>query len=229
MTIQEMHYRIDQGLQKVGSFVYSNFEPEEIDGFINQMILRFIKDRYNPQPNGKPEFQDHTKRLDDIQVLIEEWDSTFSGATEGSDIQIFLGAITDYMFYVSTIANLGYDDCKRIADLEKDYISPVRVIKQEDLAKALRDPYRKSSPENGVLASLSNDNLKIYGGERFIYKSVTLSYIRKPEKVDLALSTDCDLADHTHDEIVDLTVQHILEVIESPRYQSNSAQVQKTE
>lgn len=229
MTIQEMHYRVDQGLQKVASFVYSNFEPAEIDGFINQMILRFIKDRYVPQQDGSEEFQLDTKRLDDLQAIIEDWDTTISGSTEGSNAQIFLGAITDYLLYVSTTATLGYDECKRVLDETKDFIAPVRVIKQEFITRALRDPYRKSTPENGSAASLSNNNLVLYGGKRFIYKGVSISYIRKPAKVDLALSVDCDLAEHTHDEIVDLTVQHILEVIESPRYQSNSAQVQKTE
>ena len=45
MTVQEMHYAVDQGLQKVASSVYDYFLSEEIDFWLNRSQERFIKHR----------------------------------------------------------------------------------------------------------------------------------------------------------------------------------------
>lgn len=223
-----MHYHIEQGLQKNASFVYGNFYPEEIDSYINKMILRFVKDRWDKSDNEELGFEEIQKRLDDIRVLISHASVDTDNGTNGNT---YIDLEPDYMFFVtgSGVATVGYDDCLLTPDPEKDYSVPLRVVKHSKLPVMSRDPYSRSSVNTGLLCTIQNHTLKVIGDKKSILKGVTYNYIRIPEKVDVNLGTDCELAEHTHDEIVDLTVQHILEVIESRRYQTNSVQVRKSE
>jgi len=223
MTIQEMHYHIDQGLQKNASFVYSNFLPEEIDAFINKMVMRFIKDRFDRSDPQELGFEKIQKRLDDIRILIAEASVSSLSTDPLPTLE------DDYMFYISGKYVAGYDPCKKIADASMDFDVPLRLEPLDLLYRILKDPYRKPNVENSYIITIQQNTFTIYDDKKYILKGVYYNYIRHPEKVVLSSSTDCELAQHTHDEIVDLTVEHILEVIASPRYQTNSAQTSKTE
>lgn len=52
-----------------------------------------------------------------------------------------------------------------------------------------------------------------------------LRYLKKPAVVSLVGNIDCDLPEHTHDEIVKIAVNMALENIEHPRYQTHSREV----
>jgi hypothetical protein len=56
-----------------------------------------------------------------------------------------------------------------------------------------------------------------------------MRYIRKPAIIDLVAATDCDLPEYTHREIVEMTVNKLLENIESPRYQTHTVELNKIE
>jgi hypothetical protein len=47
-----------------------------------------------------------------------------------------------------------------------------------------------------------------------------IRYLKQPVTVVLSTAISCDLAEHTHDEIVNLAIQLVLENIEQPRLQS---------
>jgi hypothetical protein len=97
-------------------------------------------------------------------------------------------------------------------------------VEQDKVYELLRNPF-STSTVNSPVATISSEDITVFQDiKKFILKGVELDYIRKPEKIGLSSSQDCELAEHTHHEIVDMTVKHILEVIESPRYQSNAAE-----
>ncbi len=48
-----------------------------------------------------------------------------------------------------------------------------------------------------------------------------LRYIKRPEQINLANNNDCELADHTHSEIVTLAVGMALENTANPRFQTH--------
>lgn len=71
MTAQEAHIELDLGLQRINSFDTSQLLPQEKDWFINNEVLKFIKQRTNPKSNNKGEgFEDTVKRLEDLKDLI---------------------------------------------------------------------------------------------------------------------------------------------------------------
>ena len=214
-----MHYAVDQGLQKVGSFVYDTFLEEEIDFFLNKMQERFIKDRvFRTSDPKRLGFSLNQKRLDDIRVILEIDFTDVNTGDANAEYQRY-DLPTDYLYLINLRARLTPSHCDSTV-LNK---VPARVVEQDKLYEMLRNPFAKSLATTPV-ASLTSEEITVYQTKKFILKGVELDYIRKPEEISLSSNQDCELAEHTHHEIVDMTVKHILEVIESPRYQSNAAE-----
>lgn len=214
-----MHYAVDQGLQKVGSFVYDTFLEEEIDFFLNKMQERFIKDRvFRTSDPKRLGFSLNQKRLDDIRVILEIDFIDVNTGDANAEYQRY-DLPTDYLYLINLRARLTPSHCDSTV-LNK---VPARVVEQDKLYEMLRNPFAKSLATTPV-ASLTSEEITVYQTKKFILKGVELDYIRKPEEISLSSNQDCELAEHTHHEIVDMTVKHILEVIESPRYQSNAAE-----
>ena len=69
----------------------------------------------------------------------------------------------------------------------------------------------------------------LYSNNKTVPLGVTLKYLRKPAEVNVELGVGCELAEHTHHEIVEMTVKSILESFESPRYQTQSGEVLESE
>ena len=222
MTVQEMHYAVDQGLQKVGSFVYDTFLEEEIDFFLNKMQERFIKDRvFKTSDPKRLGFSLNQKRLDDIRTLIEVdfTDVLNTSVSLNVEYQRF-NLPVDYLYLINLRARLNPTHCDSTV-LRK---VPARVVELDKAYEMLRNPFAKSLVDTPLATITSEDITVFQDTKKFILKGVELDYIRKPQKIELSSSQDCELAEHTHHEIVDMTVKHILEVIESPRYQSNAAE-----
>lgn len=220
MTIIEMHRAVDLGLQKVSSYQFDNFLPEEIDFFLNKMQDRFVKDVISKW--GDPKrlgFEAIQKRLDDIRVLITDAESSFIG--ESYEDSASLPA--DYCYAVNLRAKIYEKDCgkSQATTSSSEVKKNVRIVEQDMLYKLIDNPFA-SPDKNSPLAVFEGNNIRIICNKLSILKSYCLEYIRKPAEMSLSLCTDCELPTHTHQEIVDLTIKHMLETIESQRYQSNS-------
>ena len=109
----------------------------------------------------------------------------------------------------------------------------VKPLQHDDYNKARKDPFNKPA-----LTGQYNQLRRLQLGgkmevllpdENAILQEYKLRYIRKPQQISLTSSTDCELADHTHQEIVDMVVSSILETIESGRYQTNLNELNKIE
>lgn len=223
MTVQEMHYAVDQGLQKLGSHVYDNFLPQEIDFFLNKMQERFVKDRFSRHSDPKRlGFEFNQKRLDDLRVILEVdyTDILVSPISSGHAIH---DLPIDYLYLVNLRVILAGTEC----DTTNKTV-PARILEQDKVYEQLRNPFARSHAQSPV-ATISSEELRVFAGEKFILKGVVLDYIRKPEEIALSSSQDCELSAHTHHEIVDMTVKHILEIIESPRSQTNAAEESQSE
>jgi hypothetical protein len=75
-----------------------------------------------------------------------------------------------------------------------------------------------------------DENIRVFqDGKKFILKNIYIDYLRIPRQISLSLLSDCELAEHTHQEIVDITVRNMVEAIESPRYQTNTMEQSQSE
>jgi hypothetical protein len=72
MTIEEMHINADMDLQKVSTYTQRNLQPQELDYFFNNEVLKFIKQRTSPRSNVKQIGTDKTvKRYEDLDDLTK--------------------------------------------------------------------------------------------------------------------------------------------------------------
>jgi hypothetical protein len=101
-------------------------------------------------------------------------------------------------------------------------------VQHDDIFTLLHDPFNTTKPTD-PLTTIRGNNIDIYTNAIFIIDAVKITYIRNPKKISLSLGIDCELPDHTHQTIVDMTISSILEGISDPRYKSHEAEVSKNE
>ncbi len=224
MTVQEMHYALEQGLQRVAANAYDYLLDEEKDYWLNRAQDRFIKDRAFITGDVKRiGFEGNQKRLDDIRTLVSQnYVDTFDMTTAAEWRQIDLPA--DYLYLVNIRADIRFSHCGNVTVSSPQKQVPVRVVDNAQVYFMQQDPFAKSQL-NSPLCTIAEEDIQVYqDAESFILEGITADYIRIPESIDLTFGQDCELAEHTHQEIVDIAVKNILEAIESPRYQTSSAE-----
>lgn len=229
MTVQELHYAVDQGLQKVGSYAYDNFLPDEIDYWLNRAQERFVKQRAFVEGDSKGlGFAGSQKRLDDLREILYINYTDDVAAAAGAESQQY-DLPVDYMFLVNLRARIYRNRCKPADTSGPLFTVPVRIVNNAEIFFLQQDPFARSQIDT-PLATLSQADITVFqDNESFILEGISLDYIRTPQEIDLQLNQTSELADHTHQEIVDIAVKNILEAIESPRYQSSFNELTKTE
>ena len=101
-------------------------------------------------------------------------------------------------------------------------------VQHDDIFTLLNDPFN-TTKHTDPLTTIRGNNIDVYTNDIFIIDAVKITYIRNPKKISLSLGIDCELPEHTHQEVVDITVSSILEGISDPRYKSHQSEVSKNE
>ena len=111
---------------------------------------------------------------------------------------------------------------------------PITYVQHDDLHALLKDPFNRPS-KNSVFGVFTSDAIELYtltkalNKSAFIPDSLKLKYLRTPLPMSLTLQIDCELPAHTHEEIVAMTVNSLLEGISDPRYKSHIGELIKQE
>lgn len=103
-----------------------------------------------------------------------------------------------------------------------------RFSQQDDIFTLLSDPFN-TTVYTSPLTTMRGRSIDVYTSDIFIIDTVKITYIRKPQEISLSLGINCELPEHTHQEIVAMTVSSILEAISDPRYKSAVMEVTKNE
>ena len=105
-----------------------------------------------------------------------------------------------------------------------------KFAQHDDIFALLSDPFNKTTYKS-PLYTIREGGIDVYTDDTFIVTNCKLTYLKRPAVVDNVSSTtvNCDLPIHTHQEIVQMTVNSILEGFSDPRYQSTSMEVLKSE
>jgi len=101
-------------------------------------------------------------------------------------------------------------------------------VQHDDIFTLLKDPFN-TTKHTDPLTTIRGNNIDVYTNDIFIIDAVKITYIRNPKKISLSLGIDCELPEHAHQAIVDMTVSSILEGISDPRYKSHESEVSKNE
>ena len=122
----------------------------------------------------------------------------------------------------------------RVVRLKSDSVSPevdrtlCKHISHDDIFAVLDDPFNTAKSDN-ILYTIQENFVDLYSNSKSVPLGVTIKYLRRPANVSISAGVGCELAEHTHHEIVEMTVKSILEAFESPRYQSQSGEVLESE
>ena len=118
---------------------------------------------------------------------------------------------------------------KRIPDETSDRImSSNKFSQQDDIFKLLTDPFN-TTKHTSPLTTVRGRAIDVYTSDIFIIDTVKITYIRRPQEISLSLGVDCELPEHTHQEIVSMAVSSILEEISDPRYKTAVGEVSRNE
>ena len=134
-------------------------------------------------------------------------------------------------FFIGVTGVTTYTGNGTVFQAERNTVN-VKPMQHDDYNKIKNDPFNKPvvDNENKQLRRLQlGSRMEILLPEGAILETYILRYIRKPRRISLSSSIDCELAEHTHQEIVDMAVSSTLESIESPRYRSNLNELGKLE
>jgi hypothetical protein len=107
-------------------------------------------------------------------------------------------------------------------------ISLASFGQHDDILYMMDDPFNMSWYKEPTY-TIEENYIDVYTDNQFVVPNVKIKYIRKPVEISYTNGVGCELAVHTHDEIVEMTVKSILEGIQDPRYQTQTMETFESE
>ena len=243
MTVEEMHYAVQNGLQRQGSYAYDDFQGEEIDFNLNLAQKKWVKHKSDISLEDPLGFEATQKRLDDLRVLFETRDFDTKVTTFGDSPTPDIpetGSVTTQLLEASNYYQITLpNDYLRLLRVEAQVkadstcadatarLAPIRVVRNNQLSFMMAHPFN-TTKEDSPLATMNDRLLTVRTDGVFKIVSITLEYIRIPADVVYPESytngtseekQNCELPDEVHPEIVDLAVRYMSATIESSNYQ----------
>ena len=230
-------------MDKEDSAGLPNFQPEAIDMFINMAMRKFIKNRYSGSTTGLS-FEEIQKRTDDIRSVVDSdtippSSVVTTGLYKDLAVSYDLPTTKNYWFSVVSRVENTYEDCDD--DIISKFIK-IQPATRDRILNIIDDAFAKPSTDYHyyslmqgntvyVFPDLTNGPIKIVGVLKSdnVLGNLYIDFVRKPVDVDINASVDCELAEHTHEEVVKEAVSSALETIESQRYPVFNNELQKQE
>lgn len=231
MNISEMHIAFKLELDKSNALELPSFLPEEIDYWLNAAIRRFVKTRYSGSMSGLG-FEENTKRMEDLRTLIHH--DVVTSFIQGPYGENSYAGIIEYDAQNHWFL-LGDSVIIRYHSITGDIETKIQGVTQctiDTLYPHLTDPFSEHIlhyEEAKPLRLLESDRVILVTDGNYTIDSYAYSYMSAPEIVSLVNNVDCNLPEHTHDEIVKNAVNMALENIEQPRYSSHQYELNRVE
>ena len=206
------------------------FEAEEIDYWLNEAIRKFVKTRYSGQNLKGESFEQSQKRIDDLRTLIEEEDLTPSSGGSDDKPNSFIASLTSLSeTYWMTISEEVIIQYTKLGDSSTS-------TKRQGVTQCTADTYRSHIDDPysehilhyemaKPLRLFKGDSVELITDGNYDVTKYWIRYLKKPTEVVHSTGTDCDLPDHTHNEIVKIAANMALENVEQPRYQTHVREV----
>ena len=227
MDIKAMQYDTKVKLNKVDSQRYRNLKIPELDWALNEALEVFIKRIAEPRSKNGFGFEVNQRGIDDIREIVVNSNTPLPSVVfDNTSYKVELP--DDYMFYLSSYVEITKGECTTKGRL---------LIKQHDDTHE-ESVFDKSSFEwREINARFFNEGFRIFTDGTFAVNNICeLNYIRKPAYMHnaedyvggtynlldgtvLTGTQDCELAEHTHREIVDIAVLILSGQMQLPDYQ----------
>ena len=246
MNIQELHYSFNLKVDKIDSLDVDSFNDVERDWILNYAIDVFVKQRYGITNNKQYGFETITKRRDDLRSLHKK---EFEIIPVLYKTNLYEAPLNNIINPKTNTLPKDYWFCTRLrADIKKlECVKNVEVkeTQTDDLNSGLKYNFYKPSFKWGRILSTFNDDTldnknpdEILGSvflhtDGFSVEKVYIDYVKKPNKVWIGtynsldgkyivgttIPVQCDLPDHTHEELTTLAASLALSLISDPNFQ----------
>jgi len=227
MDIETMHVGVKLKLDKTSALELPSFEPEEIDFWLNEAIKKFGRTRYSGVNAKGTSFEQTQKRIDDLRTLVKVYSDTSSvtgsiDATNGYTFQlpVFGSGVgdADYWFTLAEEVNIIVDAVETRVGITESTMDEYRAKVDDPFSEHILH-YATAKP----LRLFHGDSVELISDGNYTVDDYHLTYLKVPATVDNVPegTTDCDLPEHTHEEIVNMAVSMMLENIEQPRYKTH--------
>jgi len=232
MNIDAMHSEFKLLMDKADEGGSPSFLSSEIDRFLNAAIEKFVSKRAFGNNARRTGFEEDQKRRDDLRNLIVADTinpDTFTSANKpnGKFFSLPIANVTNvYRHAINEEATINNTEDN--TDTKRVGVTP---ISHDRYNKIIDDPFNK--PDNNTVYRLDHggDKIELICGENRVVTKYYLRYLKNPTVVSSVSSAqkNCDLALHTHREVVRMAVVEALENIEDPRYQSSKIELNELE
>lgn len=225
MTAQELKYDFLVKKDRVQSLSTSNFNDAEIDWFINEAQIIFLKNRLGLSNSRKESYEMSQKRIDDLSDLHIKY-----------PIQPYIALVDHQTVYELPLSSLKYTyfTFLRGTVFVKDGTCTKEVAlkftQSDDMNEILKDPFNNASveefiPFNFGKSTTTGTSIYIYPADLILTKA-SVEYIKTPSKVSQGTYTYLDgvtypeatleFSSNVHSEIVDLAVEVATIALQDP-------------
>jgi len=219
MTVLEMHYDFRLKVGMIESLQTRAFTDAEIDWFLNESKDIFTKRFMKLDSQGRRKgFEMDQKDIDDLKSLVVKFpEQPALPLAYYADMHIYeldLNLLAhNYLFFIRGIVNVTDDTCS--------YKAQLKHVRHGDLNEALADPFNKSDKKRvlfnfGRSENGASSSIYLYPDVNHTLDNIVIEYIKTPAKINIGTYTyidgtaptaqDCDLPEHTHNQIVDIAV-----------------------
>lgn len=235
MNVAAMHIAVKMGLDKSEALSLPAFQTEEIDFWLNDAVDRFVKTRYSGNNPFGTSFEQSQKRVDDLRTLIVETRIVPILATDVFDKPYSFIVTTalfpiDYLLFLNDEVTISFNHS--ILGTVTPLRTGVTECTSDSYFTRVSDPYSEHVLHLDYARPLrlfSEKGIELITDSNYTISYYYMRYIRKPDVISLTGAVNCDLPEYTHREIVEMTVNKLLENIESPRYQTHTVELNKIE
>lgn len=96
---------------------------------------------------------------------------------------------------------------------------PLRSVNNANTFSSGTTPYYKTSVKE-ITMKINGSMMLIDTATNFIVNGIVLSYVRKPRRISVSLNIGSEISPEFHNQLCDMTVNHIRERIGDPKYQT---------
>jgi len=236
MTSTEMTFSVRMQLNALDASRYRLFKQPHIDWALNEAQEVFIKSIVDPGRRQLQQVESTQKTIDDLREIVVNQKPTDAISVSTFDESSYAGKLPkNYRHFLRGYANVKKGDCTK----------RVRLFLGRLDTEFEEDPFTRSSFEweEVNFHLLSGNLLRVYTDTTFTVESIVMDYLRNPAHIHAAKnyeggqyktvdgllltgSKDCELAPHTHPDIVSLAVLILTNSLRINDYSVKLAQLQ---
>jgi len=238
MTVAEMVNSVLMKLDKSSAFAVAAFDNTDILYWLNIGQDTLLKGKVFGNDKNPSAYGQGLKRMEDISPLViytpefpyVAGGTVFKAHNYHPNVAVLKikGNMDDYLYYVGADVHI-VDPNAPTSTLPQESI----LVEESVIGKLISTPYNKPVLRNCYIYLKEGEVNVIYDPFATL-DSIYVSYVKKPKRLVLATpgvgeTNESEMPEHTHDEIVDLTVFLMLENIESQRMQTQFVTINSKE